>query len=111
MAKAKRAFFAQHANGITMHDRIERKLGFVWHTLHPKKTSIYVNVFETLREKGTEPLIIQRCKLFVEHGTHFTDALLSQEGSNFVYIPILKSARAALEEGDRKYIHFGASVI
>ena len=34
------------------------------------------------------------------------DALLSQGGNNFVYIPTLKSARAALEEGDRKYIHW-----
>ena len=34
----------------TMRLRIlHRKLGFLWCTLHPKKTSIYVNVFESLR--------------------------------------------------------------
>ena len=38
-------------------------------------------MFESLRHKDIEPLIIQQCK-FLEnvYGTHFTDALLSQCG-------------------------------
>jgi hypothetical protein len=62
-------------------------------------------VFESLWEKGTEPLIIQQCK-FLEnvYGTHFTDALLSQGGDSVECALISKSVRAALEEEDRKYI-------
>ena len=39
-----------------------RKLGFLWRILHPKKKSIYVEVFESLQQKDIEPLIIQQCK-------------------------------------------------
>ena len=54
-----------------------------WRILHPKKKSIYVEVFESLPQKDIEPLIIQQCK-FLEnvYGTHFTEALLSQCGDD-----------------------------
>ena len=59
-------------------------------------------MFESLWERGTEPLIIQHCK-FLEnvYGTHFS---LSQGGDNVECALTLKSVRAALEEEDRKYI-------
>ena len=38
-------------------------LGFFWHLLHPKKRSICVEAFESLREKNVVPLVVQQCKL------------------------------------------------
>ena len=47
----------------TMRLRIlHRKISFLWRLLHPKKVSISVEVFNCLREKDSEPLVIQQCK-------------------------------------------------
>ena len=90
----------------TMRLRIlQRKLAFLRRTLYPRKITIYVSVFESLREKGTEPLLIQQCK-FLEsvYGTHYTESLLSQSSDNDQCPLSLKDIREALEERDRKYI-------
>ena len=43
----------------TMRLRIlHRKISFLWRLLHPKKVSISVEVFNCLREKDSEPLVI-----------------------------------------------------
>ena len=78
-----------------------RKLGFLWRILHPKKKSIYVEVFELLRQKDIEPLIIQQCKFLEKiYGTHFTDTLLSQCGDDIT----LKTVKKVLARKDREYI-------
>ena len=41
---------------------LQRELTFLWHTLHSTEITIYVSAFESLREKGCEPLLIQQCK-------------------------------------------------
>ena len=90
----------------TMRLRIlQRKLAFLRRTLYPRKIAIYVSVFESLREKGTEPLLIQQCK-FLEsvYGTHYTESLLSQSSDNGQCPPSLKDIREALEERNRKHI-------
>ena len=84
----------------TMRLRIlQRKLAFLRRTLYPRKITIYVSVFESLRE------LIQQCK-FLEsvYGTHYTESLLSQSSDNGLCPLSLKDIREALEERDRKYI-------
>ena len=41
---------------------LQRELTFLWHTLHSTEITIYMSAFESLREKGCEPLLIQQCK-------------------------------------------------
>ena len=84
---------------------IQRKLAFLWRTLHPTKITIYVSVFESLRNKGCVPLLIQQCK-FLEsvYGTHYTESLLSQSSNDGQSPLSLKDIRKALEEKDREYI-------
>ena len=78
---------------------------FLWRTLHPTKITIYVSVFESLRNKGCVPLLIQQCK-FLEsvYGTHYTESLLSQSSNDGQSPLSLKDIRKVLEEKDREYI-------
>ena len=84
---------------------LQRELAFLWHTLHSTEITIYMSVFESLREKDCEPLLIQQCK-FLEsvQGTHYTESLLSEQQQWSESSLSLKDIRKVLEEKDHEYI-------
>lgn len=77
-----------------------RKLSFLRHLLFPKKTSISTDVFNSLRNKDIEPLVVQQCQLLeMDFQTTFTDALLSGECC------AIREIRAELLKRDRERLY------
>ena len=89
----------------TMRLRIlHRKISFLWRLLHPKKVSISVEVFNCLREKDSEPLVIQQCKFLEQvYKTNLTEVILQQE-KNFENHLTLRAVKDKLQAADRDYI-------
>ena len=82
-----------------------KKLGFLWRVLNPKKNSIYVDVFNSLRGKQIEPLLVQQCKFLEKiYGTHFTETLLMQHRDEIECPLTIKAVWKQLEDMDRDYI-------
>ena len=83
---------------------LHQKLVFLWHLFHPKKSTISVEVFNSLREKNKEPLVVQQCKFMEQvYGTNLSD-ILSQQVDDDKNLLSLKSAKKILHDADRNYI-------
>ena len=88
---------------------LHRKLGFLWRLIHPKKRSISVEVFESLREKNLEPLVVQQCK-FLEQVFDTSVTTLALQGSDDSEPLSLATAKQLLLDADREY-YLGTGVL
>ena len=78
---------------------LKRKLNFLVRLMmHPDNSFISGKVFLSLREHGTEPLVVQQCRLLEQgYDTNHTSDLI-KEANNTVYI---KSVFKLLEQADQ----------
>ena len=76
-----------------------RKLGFLWRLLNPKRSTISVEVFNSLKDQDPGPLIIDQCKFLEQvYNTNYTASLLNDDTVS------LKSLKKALKAADDNHI-------
>ena len=82
-----------------------RKLGFLWHLLHPIKESVSVELFRSLLAKNIQPLVVQQCKFLEQaYGTNLTVTILSQREDDTETSLSIRSVKKLLKEKDRNFI-------